>query len=114
MTKQKAILTKEQKAILNDLKARLLDNFEYIRYVRREGNAVKFFAGSFKAEATDANPGFTKQQIARGWFPLGVEMDLEPYKQFIDSLAIPGLTTEIVWSCPFITPQPELVATLKS
>ena len=112
--KQNAILTKEQKATLNNLKNQLLDQFEYIRYVRREGNSVKFFAGSFKAEASDCNPGFTKQQIARGWFPLGVEMDLEPYKQFIDNLAIPGLTTEIVWSCPYITPQPELVAILKS
>jgi hypothetical protein len=106
-------MTKNQKAILNDLKNQLLDQFEYIRYVRREGNSIKFFAGSFKVEASECNPGFTKQQIARGWWPLGVEMDLEPYKQFIDNLAIPGLTTEIIWSCPYITPQPELVATLK-
>ena len=106
-------MTKDQKAILNDLKKALLNEFEYIRYVRREGNSVKFFAGTWKSKATECNPGFTKQQIARGWFPLGMELDLTPYKQFIDNLASPGLTTEIVWSCPYITPQPELIATLK-
>ena len=119
--KQKVILSKEQKAILNDLKAQLWNNFEFIRYVRREGNTVKFYAGSYKMdmqkEALDeyAKTGygyFPKQQMERGWHPMGVEMDLEPYKQFIDGLAIPGLTTEIVWSCPYITPQPELIATL--
>jgi hypothetical protein len=106
-------MQKNQKGILNDLKKSLLNEFEYIRYVRREGNTVKFFAGTWKAQADECNPGFTKQQIARGWFPLGMELDLAPYKQYIDNLAIPGLTTEIVWSCPYITPQPELVATLK-
>ena len=106
-------MTKEQKAILNKLKADLLNQFEFIRYVRRQGNSVKFFAGTYKADAHASYAGNTKQQIARGWFPLGVEMNLEPYKQYIDGLAIPGLTTEIVWKCPYITPQPELVATLK-
>ena len=41
-------MQKEQKAILNELKTTILNELEYVRYVRREGNSVKFFAGNAK------------------------------------------------------------------
>jgi hypothetical protein len=114
-------MQKEQKAILNELKTTILNELEYARYVRREGNSVKFFAGTHKAffmaaDNTD-KPSFTcqfpKQQQARGWHPVGVEMDLTSYKQYIDNLAIPGLTTEITNTTGFGGKRfPQIVATL--
>ena len=111
-------MQKEQKAILNELKTTILNELEYVRYVRREGNSVKFFAGIHKSffMPTD-NPGFSsqfpKQQQARGWYPVGVEMDLTSYKQYIDNLAIPGLTTEITNTTGFGGQRfPQIVATL--
>jgi hypothetical protein len=110
-------MQKEQKAILNELKTIILNELEFVRYVRREGNSVKFFAGTHKSYMPTDNPGFTcqfpKQQRERGWFPVGVEMDLTSYKQYVDNLAIPGLTTEITNTTGFggkIFPQ--IVATL--
>jgi hypothetical protein len=110
-------MQKEQKAILNELKTTILNELEYARYVRREGNSVKFFAGTHKWYMPKDNPGFTcqfpKQQQARGWFPVGVEMDLTSYKQYIDNLAIPGLTTEITNTTGFGGQRfPQIVATL--
>jgi len=114
-------MQKEQKAILNELKTIILNELEYVRYVRREGNSVKFFAGTHKSffmptDNTD-KPSFTcqfpKQQQARGWFPVGVKMDLTSYKQFVDNLAIPGLTTEITNTTGFGGQRfPQIVATL--
>jgi hypothetical protein len=105
-------MQKEQKAVLNKLKSTILNEFEFARYVRREGNAIKFFVGTWKSAATATNPGFTKQQIARGWFPLGVELDLTKYKQFLDALQIPGLNVEIIWTISAGVKIPEIVATL--
>jgi hypothetical protein len=112
-------MQKEQKAILNELKTIILNELEYVRYVRREGNCVKFFAGNIKKQMPLDNPGFTcqfnKQQRERGWFPLGVEMDLTSYKQYVDNLAIPGLTTEITNTTGFGGKRfPQIVATLAS
>jgi hypothetical protein len=110
-------MQKEQKAILNELKTIILNELEYVRYVRREGNSVKFFAGNGKGYMPKDNPGFTcqfpKQQQARGWYPVGVEMDLTSYKQYVDNLAIPGLTTEITNTTGFGGKRfPQIVATL--
>ena len=112
-------MQKEQKAILNELKTTILNELEYVRYVRREGNSVKFFAGNAKGHMPKDNPGFTcqfpKQQQARGWFPVGVEMDLTSYKQYVDNLAIPGLKSEIINTKGFGGMTiPEIVATLAS
>jgi hypothetical protein len=108
-------MQKEQKAILNELKETLKNQFQYIRYVRREKNSIKCFSGTWKSPIAP-NDGVwgiaTKQQQQRGWIPLGVEMDLTPYKQFVDRLQIPGLTTEIIITISSGVEIPELVATL--
>ena len=107
-------MQKEQKAILNELKETLKNQFPYIRYVRREKNALKFFAGSFQSVINPQHSAWdiaTKQQQQRGWIPLGVEDNLEPYKQYIDGLQIPGLATEIIITVSSWGKVPEVIVT---
>lgn len=101
-------MTKEQKETFNKLKKTLKEQFPYIRYVRREKETLKFFAGVFQNPIKEGDSVWdicSKLDKERGWIPLGVEMDLTPYKQFIEELDL-GLKVDIVWHCPYITEEP--------
>ena len=110
-------MQKEKKAALSELKETLKNQFPFIRYVRRDNNSVKCYAGSWKSPIAQGDSVWgiaTKQQQQQGWIPLGVELDLTSYKQFVDALQIPGLKTEIIVTISAGVEIPELVATLGS